>query len=109
MGGRIIVESVAGCSWNGWPDDRGIRTLAAWKNNNKPALILGYVVLIQLVTSLYALSKIAGPILHHSITFIPMISIFIALQALLLINQNRSSTRIKTMLTVMGSLASVFL
>ncbi|OSR65055.1 HTH-type transcriptional regulator PrtR [Pseudomonas syringae pv. actinidiae] len=25
MGGRIIVESVAGCSWNGWPDDRGIR------------------------------------------------------------------------------------
>ncbi|AQL40150.1 hypothetical protein JN853_29585 [Pseudomonas syringae pv. actinidiae ICMP 9853] len=28
MGGRIIVESVAGCSWNGWPDDRGIRILA---------------------------------------------------------------------------------
>ncbi|BBI45112.1 hypothetical protein A253_10213 [Pseudomonas syringae pv. actinidiae ICMP 19102] len=27
MGGRIIVESVAGCSWNGWPDDRGIRSL----------------------------------------------------------------------------------
>ncbi|BBI45920.1 hypothetical protein KPSA1B_104683 [Pseudomonas syringae pv. actinidiae] len=26
MGGRIIVESVAGCSWNGWPDDRGIRS-----------------------------------------------------------------------------------
>ncbi|BBP59703.1 hypothetical protein PHLH4_32930 [Pseudomonas sp. St316] len=25
MGGRIIVESVAGCSWNGWPDARGIR------------------------------------------------------------------------------------
>ncbi|KPW42293.1 Uncharacterized protein ALO59_00311 [Pseudomonas amygdali pv. mellea] len=83
-------------------------TLAAWKNNNKPALILGYVVLIQLVTSLYALSKIAGPILHHSITFIPMISIFIALQALLMINQNRSSICIKTTLTVMGSLASVF-
>ncbi|WP_221768641.1 hypothetical protein, partial [Pseudomonas veronii] len=25
-GGRIIVESVAGCSWNGWPDARGIRS-----------------------------------------------------------------------------------
>ncbi|RMU26191.1 hypothetical protein ALP32_03516, partial [Pseudomonas avellanae] len=83
-------------------------TLAAWKKNNKPALILGYVVLIQLVTSLCALSKIAGPILHHSITFIPMISIFIALQALLLINQNCSNTSIKTTLTIMGSLASVF-
>ncbi|EPU1586409.1 helix-turn-helix domain-containing protein [Pseudomonas aeruginosa] len=28
MGGRITVESVARCSWNGWPDDRGIRRLA---------------------------------------------------------------------------------
>ncbi|MCE0959293.1 hypothetical protein LU666_08755, partial [Pseudomonas putida] len=27
MGGRISVESVVRCSWNGWPDDRGIRTL----------------------------------------------------------------------------------
>ena len=27
MGGRITVESVVRCSWNGWPDDRGIRTL----------------------------------------------------------------------------------
>ena len=26
MGGRISVESVVRCSWNGWPDDRGIRT-----------------------------------------------------------------------------------
>jgi len=26
MGGRITVESVVRCSWNGWPDDRGIRT-----------------------------------------------------------------------------------
>ncbi|MEG6911269.1 N-acetylmuramoyl-L-alanine amidase, partial [Pseudomonas aeruginosa] len=26
-GGRISVESVVRCSWNGWPDDRGIRTL----------------------------------------------------------------------------------
>jgi hypothetical protein len=26
MGGRITVESVAGCSWNRWPDGRGIRT-----------------------------------------------------------------------------------
>jgi hypothetical protein len=25
MGGRIIVESVAGCSWNRWPDGCGIR------------------------------------------------------------------------------------
>ncbi|WP_240113574.1 hypothetical protein, partial [Pseudomonas aeruginosa] len=24
-GGRITVESVARCSWNGWPDGRGIR------------------------------------------------------------------------------------
>ncbi|TGB16148.1 hypothetical protein E5D53_32600, partial [Pseudomonas aeruginosa] len=24
---RITVESVARCSWNGWPDDRGIRIL----------------------------------------------------------------------------------
>ncbi|MCO3750352.1 hypothetical protein FA132_34745, partial [Pseudomonas aeruginosa] len=23
--GRISVESVVRCSWNGWPDDRGIR------------------------------------------------------------------------------------
>lgn len=27
MGGRITVESVVRCLWNGWPDDRGIRTL----------------------------------------------------------------------------------
>ncbi len=27
MGGRISVESVVRCSWNGWPDDRGIRNL----------------------------------------------------------------------------------
>lgn len=26
MGGRIIVESVAGCLWNRWPDGRGIRS-----------------------------------------------------------------------------------
>ncbi|WP_390481160.1 hypothetical protein [Pseudomonas guariconensis] len=26
MGGRITVESVVRCSWNGWPDDREIRT-----------------------------------------------------------------------------------
>ena len=26
MGGRISVESVAGCSWNRWPDGRGIRS-----------------------------------------------------------------------------------
>ncbi len=26
MGGRISVESVAGCAWNGWPNGRGIRT-----------------------------------------------------------------------------------
>jgi hypothetical protein len=26
MGGRITVESVVRCSWNGWPDDRGIRS-----------------------------------------------------------------------------------
>jgi len=26
VGGRISVESVAGCSWNRWPDGRGIRT-----------------------------------------------------------------------------------
>ncbi|WOF80175.1 DUF427 domain-containing protein [Pseudomonas sp. FeN3W] len=30
MGGRITVESVVRCSWNGWPDDRGIRMNAAW-------------------------------------------------------------------------------
>ncbi|WP_449430477.1 hypothetical protein [Pseudomonas putida] len=29
MGGRISVESVVRCSWNGWPDDRGIRKLTA--------------------------------------------------------------------------------
>ncbi|MEE6443773.1 MULTISPECIES: hypothetical protein, partial [Pseudomonas] len=27
MGGRITVESVVRCSWNGWPDDREIRKL----------------------------------------------------------------------------------
>ncbi|MBB6155459.1 hypothetical protein HDC30_002682 [Pseudomonas sp. JAI115] len=26
MGGRITVESVAGCSWSKWPDGRGIRS-----------------------------------------------------------------------------------
>ncbi|PRW72308.1 hypothetical protein C7A13_27745 [Pseudomonas fluorescens] len=26
MSGRITVESVAGCSWNRWPDGRGIRS-----------------------------------------------------------------------------------
>ena len=25
MGGRLLMEWVAGCSWNGWPDERGIR------------------------------------------------------------------------------------
>ncbi|MCK9736546.1 hypothetical protein [Pseudomonas syringae] len=82
-------------------------TLAAWKNNNKTALILGYLVLLQLTTYLYALSKVAGPILHHSITFIPMITVFIALQALLFINQSFSSSQVNTTLTVIGSLASV--
>ena len=28
MGGRITVESVVRCSWNGWPDDRGIRRMS---------------------------------------------------------------------------------
>ncbi|MBY9962325.1 hypothetical protein ISH77_32220 [Pseudomonas aeruginosa] len=28
MGGRITVESVVRCSWNGWPDDREIRNRA---------------------------------------------------------------------------------
>jgi len=28
MGGRITVESVVRCLWNGWPDDRGIRKVA---------------------------------------------------------------------------------
>ncbi|AKF44523.1 hypothetical protein ACQJ22_14385 [Pseudomonas fragariae (ex Marin et al. 2024)] len=83
-------------------------TLAAWKNNNKTALILGYLVLLQLITYLYALSKVAGPILHHSITFIPMITVFIALQALLFINQRLSNAHTSTMLTVIGSLASLF-
>nr|WP_230964069.1 hypothetical protein [Pseudomonas aeruginosa] len=32
MGGRITVESVVRCSWNGWPDDRGIRSLAACRS-----------------------------------------------------------------------------
>ena len=27
-GGRVIVDWLAGCSWNQWPNDRGIRTLA---------------------------------------------------------------------------------
>lgn len=29
MGGRITVESVVRCLWNGWPDDRGIRNYPA--------------------------------------------------------------------------------
>ncbi|MFH7416263.1 hypothetical protein VSS93_25750 [Pseudomonas syringae pv. tagetis] len=82
-------------------------TLVARRNNNKPALILGCLILIQLVTYLYALSKMAGPILHHSITFIPMISIFIVLQALLLINGTPPSTRVKNALALSGSLASL--
>ena len=32
MGGRITVESVVRCLWNGWPDDRGIRTLTQAPN-----------------------------------------------------------------------------
>jgi hypothetical protein len=24
LSGRMAVESVAGCAWNGWPDQRGI-------------------------------------------------------------------------------------
>ncbi|KTB75678.1 hypothetical protein ACTAB9_07800 [Pseudomonas syringae] len=83
-------------------------TLSAWKNNDKTALILGYLVMLQLITYLYALSKVAGPILHHSITFVPMISIFIVLQALLFINQSFSTTHVNTTLTVIGSLASLF-
>ncbi|MCF5044537.1 hypothetical protein GIW79_29330 [Pseudomonas sp. PA-7-1E] len=33
MGGRITVESVVRCSWNGWPDDRGIRRIVAFSSN----------------------------------------------------------------------------
>ncbi|MCO3749555.1 hypothetical protein FA132_30265, partial [Pseudomonas aeruginosa] len=33
--GRISVESVVRCSWNGWPDDRGIRMEAAAKDDEE--------------------------------------------------------------------------
>jgi threonine/homoserine/homoserine lactone efflux protein len=36
MGGRITVESVAGCSWNRWPDGRGIRIPACFELNMAP-------------------------------------------------------------------------
>jgi hypothetical protein len=35
MGGQITVESVVRCSWNGWPDDRGIRRLSVDKFKRK--------------------------------------------------------------------------
>ncbi|SDX27378.1 hypothetical protein SAMN05444064_12643 [Pseudomonas syringae] len=84
-----------------------ICTVAALKTKNKPALALGCLVLVQLVTYVYALSRIAGPILHHSITFVPMISIFIALQALLLVNLRPSKARVKTAAALAGSLATL--
>ncbi|OKS46279.1 hypothetical protein BH609_01700, partial [Pseudomonas aeruginosa] len=38
-GGRITVESVVRCSWNGWPDDREIRRagVGAGRQRHKPA------------------------------------------------------------------------
>ncbi|MBP2698189.1 hypothetical protein GG670_30930 [Pseudomonas aeruginosa] len=37
MGGRITMESVVRCSWNGWPDDRGIRSLWAGRKEASAA------------------------------------------------------------------------
>jgi len=60
MGGRIIVESVAGCLWNRWPDGRGIRSLIA--ENRLPtglemlgviALLTGATIAIKVMTPSY--------------------------------------------------------
>ncbi|MCE0877440.1 hypothetical protein LU675_29335, partial [Pseudomonas monteilii] len=48
MGGRISVESVVRCSWNGWPDDRGIRTVALKTTVNSNKLIETQVLAAEL-------------------------------------------------------------
>jgi hypothetical protein len=57
----------------------------AYLKKYKFALILSFIVCLQLITYLYALTKVVGPILPHSITFIPIISVFILLAWTLLI------------------------
>ncbi|MBY9935361.1 hypothetical protein [Pseudomonas aeruginosa] len=39
MGGRITVESVVRCSWNGWPDDREIRKLDEEELSDRATMI----------------------------------------------------------------------
>ncbi|MNJ24865.1 hypothetical protein D3C77_192940 [compost metagenome] len=57
----------------------------AYQKKHKPAFALSSLVCLQLMTYLYTLTKVAGPILHHSITFVPMISGFVFLVWILLL------------------------
>ncbi|MCO3750090.1 ISNCY family transposase, partial [Pseudomonas aeruginosa] len=47
--GRISVESVVRCSWNGWPDDRGIRKIdqGAIVENKRLGHVLQVAQLVQ--------------------------------------------------------------
>ena len=53
MGGRIIVESVAGCLWNRWPDGRGIRTREAIQAQRYSVLAAQYGVSIELIQKVF--------------------------------------------------------
>ncbi|MFO1612029.1 hypothetical protein QOT38_29780, partial [Pseudomonas aeruginosa] len=61
MGGRITVESVVRCSWNGWPDDRGIRKLPAFSCGwYAHPLIQGLIVLVFASSGVYAIASALG-------------------------------------------------
>jgi hypothetical protein len=47
---------------------------------NRFATALGCLILVQVLTYIFALTKVVGPILCHSITFFPVIAVFILLQ-----------------------------
>ncbi|MCS7852940.1 hypothetical protein N0387_31345, partial [Pseudomonas aeruginosa] len=47
MGGRITVESVVRCSWNGWPDDRGIRTSGHLSRHNDDSKIASATLVVE--------------------------------------------------------------
>lgn len=52
---------------------------------------LAAILFVQIITYLYALTKVTGPILHHSISFFPLVSIFIILQVVSLLSLNNVS------------------
>lgn len=62
-----------------------ILTWLGYRRKNHFALILGGLMVFQILAYLVSLTKVVGPILHHSVTFFPVIAIFIFVQLFSLI------------------------